>query len=174
MSDSLSSLESELSTSNLFQQMNNESMNYGDALEFVFKLCHLWTVKNPENTGDICSSDIRFHSIDASFQGLEMLEKLMQFWHDFFDNISYEIQDVFIQGTLIDGKICYITKFFGDWTKPMFGVGPSNKREMYASTIVVLVKNKKVEYMELYNDFSSARELLRAIDAGGQLFPGRK
>jgi len=155
--------QSTILTDAVLKQLQNKNDEFSEVIEFCYKLCHIWSERHPERAAEVYDTNLKLFSGGRVFEGIENILKVVNTFHDVMDNVNYEIQDVFIQGTLQNGKVCYLSKFNGDWMKPYYDTPPSTKRESYTMTIVAVVKNKKAVEMTVHSAYITAPALFNAI-----------
>jgi len=161
----LLSRQSTILTGSVLKQLQEKHDVLSEAIDFCYKLCHIWSERHPERAAEVYNPNIKLISSGYTIVGIENILKVVNSFHDSMENINYEIEDVYLQGNLENGKVCYIVKFSGDWVNPFGDAPPTNSRESYMMTITVIVKNKKAEEMRLLNDYSSTPAFYNAIVA---------
>jgi len=154
--------------SDILLQNIGKNDEYAAAVDFAYNICHIWSERHPNRAKELCDPNMKVKSLGEEF-GYDRFVELSHGFHDIMEDLRVEIKEVFINGTLQDGKICIIANLSGHWKNSltigqMNFVAP-NRRISFDSIYVFTVKNGKAIFFENRSDFTGVPELYKIHQA---------
>jgi len=148
--------------SDILLQNAGKTDEYSVAVDFAYKICHIWSERHPDRARELCDPNMKVKSLGEEF-GVDKFIQLSHAFHDMLEDLRVEIKEVFLNGTMKDGKVCIIANLSGNWKNSVV-IGPTTlmapaRRISFDSTYIFTVKNGKAILFENRTDFTGVPEL---------------